>query len=134
MEFVESAGEDEPTFSSNQGDGLDRFVSLLIELRIDPAQLFTELIELNDQIVDQIRHLGDRQALLDMMAFNLGSKVSFDSKYGCQAGTIVKFNRKSVVVVADAGQQWRDPPHILSDVKDIENAQPEGGDSKKLLR
>lgn len=93
-----------------------------------------ELIELNDRVVDRIKQLEDRQALLDMMAFNLGSKVSFDSKYGRQVGTIVKFNRKSVVVVTDAGRQWRVPPHILSEVKDIENAQPEGGGRKKRLR
>lgn len=101
-------------------------------IEIDHLSL-DELIELNDRVVDRIKHLEDRQALLDMMTFNLGAKVSFDSKYGRQLGTIVKFNRKTVVVVTNEGRQWRVPPHFLSAVKDVNDSQSDSVQSKKRL-
>jgi len=102
-------------------------------MEIDHLSL-DELIDLNDRVVDRIKLLEDRQALLNMMAFNLGSKVSFDSKYGRQVGTIVKFNRKTVVVVTDEGRQWKVSPHFLSAVKDIDDTPSERGQAQKRLR
>ena len=54
-----------------------------------------------------------------MMAFNIGTQVSFDSaKHGRVFGTITKFNRKSVSVLTEAGRQWNVPPHLLTRIKD----------------
>ena len=39
-----------------------------------------ELIDLNDRVVERIKQLEDEQALRAMMAFNVGSRVSFDSQ------------------------------------------------------
>jgi hypothetical protein len=42
------------------------------------------------------------------MAFNIGSRVSFDSGQGGRLlGTLLKFNRKTVTVVTDNGQKWK---------------------------
>lgn len=92
-----------------------------------------ELIDLNDRVVERIKQLEDEQALRAMMAFNIGSRVSFDSQYGRQVGTVVKFNRKTVVVLTE-DRKWKVPPHLLSPVKDINNAQPGKSGSLKRLK
>ena len=88
-------------------------------MNIDIDQLtFDELVALNNRIVERIQFLEHTQAHLDMIAFNLGARISFDSQYGRQLGTLVKFNRKTVTVVGDDGRQWRISPQLLSIVKD----------------
>lgn len=96
-----------------------------------------ELIQLNHRIVERIKMLRDMQAHVDMMAFNLGARVSFDTQEGRVFGTLVKYNRKTVTVLTDDGRQWRVSPSLLSAVKDIDpqsatDNQP--ADSKKRLR
>ncbi len=55
----------------------------------------------------------------EMMALNIGAKVSFESRRdGPQLGTVVKFNRKTVSVVTDDGRHWVSGhfgPFFLSD-------------------
>lgn len=55
-----------------------------------------ELMALNHHIVERLKFLGSMQAHQDMMAFNLGACVSFDSggAEGHLLGTLLKFNRK----------------------------------------
>jgi hypothetical protein len=62
-----------------------------------------ELLQLNHRVVERLKMLEAMQAHVDMMAFNLGARVSFDSKYGRQLGTVVKYNRKTVTVLGDNG-------------------------------
>ncbi len=78
-----------------------------------------ELYALNDRVVERINHLEAIKARVDMMALNLGTRVTFDSKYGRQFGTVVKFNRKTVVVISEEGRQWRISPNLLTPVKDL---------------
>ena len=88
-------------------------------MSVDIDQLtIDELVALNHRIVERIKFLEHAQAHLDMMAFNRGARVSFDSQYGRQLGTLVKFNRKTVTVLGDDGRQWRISPQLLSKVKD----------------
>ena len=88
-------------------------------MSVDIDQLtIDELVALNHRIVERIKFLEHAQAHLDMMAFILGARVSFDSQYGRQLGTLVKFNRKTVTVLGDDGRQWRISPQLLSKVKD----------------
>ena len=88
-------------------------------MSVDIDQLtIDELVALNHRIVERIKFLEHAQAHLDIMAFNLGARVSFDSQYGRQLGTLVKFNRKTVTVLGDDGRQWRISPQLLSNVKD----------------
>lgn len=78
-----------------------------------------ELTALNRRIVERLKFLDSMQAHRDMMAFNLGARVSFDTPAGRQLGTLVKFNRKSVTVMTDGGQRWNVSPHLLAPVKDV---------------
>lgn len=91
-----------------------------MSLDIDIDTLSIEELEvLNHRIVERIKFLDGVQAHYDMMAFNIGAKVTFDSaRHGRQFGTLVKFNRKTVTVLTEAGQQWKVPPQLLTEVKD----------------
>jgi hypothetical protein len=96
-----------------------------------------ELVQLNHRVVERIKMLRAMQAHVDMMAFNLGARVSFDSQEGRLFGTLVKYNRKTVTVLTDDGRQWRVSPSLLSAVRDIDpesEADNPSSDSKKRLR
>ena len=96
-----------------------------------------ELVQLNHRVVERIKMLRAMQAHDDMMAFNLGARVSFDSQEGRLFGTLVKYNRKTVTVLTDDGRQWRVSPSLLSAVRDIDpesEADNPSSDSKKRLR
>ena len=83
-----------------------------------------ELVALNHRIVERLKFLDSLQAHRDMMAFNIGARVSFDSGRGERLlGTLLKFNRKTVTVVTDNGQKWNISPHLLSPVKDAKPTQ-----------
>ena len=83
-----------------------------------------ELVALNQRIVERLKFLDSMQAHKDMMAFNIGARVSFDSgQNGRLLGTLLKFNRKTVTVVTDNGQKWNISPHLLSPVKDAKPTQ-----------
>jgi hypothetical protein len=99
---------------------------------------YEELVQLNHRVVERLKMLEAMQAHVDMMAFNLGARVSFDSQFGRQFGTVVKYNRKTVTVLGDDARQWCVSPGLLSPVKDVEvttNAgQTKTGRKKKRLR
>ncbi len=78
-----------------------------------------ELITLNRRVVERLKFLQKARAHVDMMAFNLGAKVSFETDEGRRFGRLTKYNQKTVTVITDEGQQWRIPPHLMSAVKDI---------------
>ena len=78
-----------------------------------------ELVELNDRVIDRLKYLDTVHAQQAMKALNIGSQVSFDSRRnGRVFGTVIKFNRKSVVVLTEDRAQWRVPPDILTPIKD----------------
>ena len=83
-----------------------------------------ELVTLNHRIVERLKFLDSMQAHKDMMAFNIGARVSFDSGRDERLlGTLLKFNRKTVTIVTDNGQKWNISPHLLSLVKDAKPTQ-----------
>jgi hypothetical protein len=83
---------------------------------------YEELVQLDRRIVERLKMLQAVKAHVDMMAFNLGARVRFDSQDGRQLGILVKYNRKTVTVLTDDGQQWRVSPSLLSPVKDAGEA------------
>ena len=64
---------------------------------------FEELLELNQRVVARLKMLESMQAHVEMMAFNIGARVSFEAQNGRLLGTLVKYNRKTVTVVTDNG-------------------------------
>lgn len=94
-----------------------------------------ELVALNHRIVERLKFLDHLKAHQDMMAFNIGNRVSFDSpQHGRQVGTLVKFNRKTVTVITDDGRQWNVSPNLLSPVKDVNAERASGLSGGKRLK
>ena len=70
-----------------------------------------ELIDLNNRVVARLKFLHQMRAHAHMLDFSIGEKVS------CQpegrpplTGIIAKYNRKTVTVIAENGQQWNVAP------------------------
>ena len=95
---------------------------------------FEQLLELNQRVVARLKIAHSMQAHVEMMAFNIGARVSFEAQNGRLLGTLVKYNRKTVTVVTDTGQRWNISPPLLSPVKDANPAQPTAPNKKKRLR
>ena len=50
-----------------------------------------------------------------MMEFSVGEKVRFNPPgRGEMVGVLVKYNRKTVTIVTDAGERWNVSPHLLT--------------------
>jgi len=74
-----------------------------------------ELVELNERVVERIKYLERIQVFEAMQAFNLGHRVTFDSRRdGRKAGVIAKFNQKSVTVLTDDGHRYNVAPGLLT--------------------
>jgi len=79
-----------------------------------------ELIKLNHKIVERLKFLETMHTHNEMMQFSPGEQVSFEPPgRGRQIGTLVKFNKKTVTVITEAGQKWNVSPHLLSKVNNV---------------
>ena len=73
-----------------------------------------ELIELNNRVVARLKFLSQMRAHAHMLDFSIGEKVSFQPDgQPLMHGIIAKYNRKSVTVITEKGQQWRVAPVFL---------------------
>lgn len=78
-----------------------------------------ELEELNHRVIERLKYLDTVMAQQAMMTLNLGTQVSFESSTrGRVFGNVIKFNRKTVVVLTEDRHQWRVPPDVLTPIKD----------------
>jgi len=73
-----------------------------------------ELIDLNNRVVARLKFLSQMRAHAHMLDFSIGEKVSFQPDgQPLMHGMIAKYNRKSVTVITENGQQWRVAPVFL---------------------
>ncbi len=74
-----------------------------------------ELVDLNRRIVERLRFLQQMRAHRQMLAFKIGDRVAFraDAR-GTVESMVTRYNRKSVTVITDDGQQWNVSPALLS--------------------
>ena len=94
---------------------------------------FEELLELNQRVMARLKMLESMQAHVEMTAFNIGKRVSFETQHGRLFGTLVKYNRKTVTVVTENRQRWNISPHLLSPAQNAGPLQPTAPDKKKRL-
>ncbi|PZN77112.1 MAG: hypothetical protein DM484_15270 [Candidatus Methylumidiphilus alinenensis] len=81
-----------------------------------------ELINLNRRIVERLRFLQQMRAHSAMLKFSVGDRVCFDTDgFRRVTGTLVRYNKKTVSVLADDGQRWNVSPSFLrpSEPRDI---------------
>ncbi len=76
-----------------------------------------ELIDLNNRVVARLKFLSQMRAHAHMLEFSIGERVSFQPDgHPALVGIIAKYNRKSVTVVTENGQQWNVAPVFLRKV------------------
>ena len=80
----------------------------------------TELIDLNNRVVERLRFLHQARAHSRMLEFSVGDRVSFQPE-GREPllGVLTRYNKKTVTVITDQGQRWNVTPGALRKVKDI---------------
>jgi len=73
-----------------------------------------ELRDLNHRIVARLRLMGEVRAHQAMLDFRIGDRVCFhpDGR-GHVEGMLTRYNRKTVTVITDDGQQWNVAPALL---------------------
>ncbi len=73
-----------------------------------------ELIDLNHRIVARLRFLNQMRAHSQMLDFRIGDRVTFQPDGRPPLfGIITRYNKKTVTVIADGGQQWNVAPGLL---------------------
>jgi hypothetical protein len=84
-------------------------------MRIDIDKLTeAELIDLNNRIVARLKVIADLRAHACMLDFRIGERVSFQPDgHPLLMGILTKYNRKSVTVITEHGQQWNVAPVFL---------------------
>jgi hypothetical protein len=90
-----------------------------------------ELIDLNHRVVERLRFLNQMRAHRAMLEFKIGDRVAFQSDgTPTVEGTLVRYNKKTVTVIADDGRRWSVSPGFLRnaatpDAKaDVKNVTP----------
>ena len=98
-------------------------------MKIDIDQLNeNELIDLNNRIVARLRFLNQMRAHSQMLDFRIGDRVTFQPEgRAALFGIVTRYNKKTVTVITDGGQQWNVAPGLLrkaGPVDDTESKNP----------
>jgi hypothetical protein len=74
-----------------------------------------ELIDLNHKIISRLRFLREMRSHAAMMDFRIGERVRFHPQGHAEiTGTLTRYNKKSVTVIAEDGMRWNVHPSFLS--------------------
>jgi len=84
-------------------------------MKIDIDKLSeSELIDLNNRIVERLRFLHQMRTHSQMLAFRIGDRVAFQPEGQPRlVGMLTRYNRKTVTVITDSGQRWNLSPVLL---------------------
>jgi hypothetical protein len=84
-------------------------------MKIDVDKLNeSELIDLNNRIIQRLRFLQQARAHTTMLEFSLGERVSFQPEGRSPIfGIVTRYNRKTVTVITDGGEHWNVVPSAL---------------------
>ena len=88
-------------------------------MRIEDLTL-EQLMDLNDAIVKRIKELRARETMQTLQQLRLGQQVHFDTREGRIFGTLIKINRKTVIVVSEDGRQWKVYVELVTGVRDVQ--------------
>ena len=77
-----------------------------------------ELIDLNHRVVARLRFLQQMHAHANMLDFSIGERLSFQPPGHPElTGIISRYNRKTVTIITENGQQWNVAPSFLRNSK-----------------
>ncbi len=87
--------------------------------RIDIDHLTeSELIDLNQRIVQRLRFISQAYAHKAMLQFRIGDRITFELENRVRVfGILTRYNKKSVTVITDDGQRWNVSPGLLRRVE-----------------
>lgn len=78
-----------------------------------------ELVDLNRRVVTRLNFLHEMRLHARMLDFSVGEKVSFQPDgHPVLFATIIKYNRKTVTLITEGGQQWNVAPTFLRKLTD----------------
>jgi len=84
-----------------------------------------ELIDLNNRVVARLEFLHQMRSRAHMFDFSIGQRVSFQpAGQPPLSGIIAKYNRKTVTVITENGQQWRVAPVFLRKAAPSASSEP----------
>jgi hypothetical protein len=73
-----------------------------------------QLVDLYNRVGARLNFLQQMRAHSHMLDFSIGERIAFQPKgQPMLHGVIVKYNRKTVTVITDAGMQWTVAPVFL---------------------
>lgn len=76
-----------------------------------------QLVDLNHRVVARLKFLQQARSHQAMLDFRIGERVSFQPDGRAAVfGMLTRYNRKSVTVITDEGQQWNVAPQMLRKV------------------
>lgn len=82
-----------------------------------------ELIDLNRRIVQRLRFLSQMRAHVQMLEFKVGDRVSFQPEGRPPlVGLLTRYNKKTVTVITETGEQWNVSPSLLHKVEPAGNS------------
>lgn len=94
-----------------------------------------QLIDLNHRVVARLKFLREMRAHAHMLDFSIGQKVSFQPDgHPVLNGIISKYNRKTVTVITDNGQQWNVSPHYLRQAEASSASMVDGANAVSISR
>ena len=93
-------------------------------MKIDIDKLTeAELVDLNHRVVACLKMLNEMRAHSQMLEFKIGDRVSFQREgQSTIAGMLTRYNRKTITIITDDGQQWNVSPILLRRVVAREGA------------
>ena len=102
-------------------------------MKIDIDKLTeTELVDLNNRIVERLRFLTHMRAHAQMLEFKIGDRVLFQpADHPIVVGMLTRYNKKTVTVITDGGQRWNVAPAVL---RRPEQARSADGDVPNVIR
>ena len=75
-----------------------------------------ELVELNREVVRQIKSQRNIEARMKRALFSAGDEVRWNGRRGPGEGKIVKVNRKKAIVEVNGFERWNIPLNMLEAV------------------
>ena len=83
---------------------------------LDPREVL-ELRRLRERLSHGVLHLEVCHGVLAITRFKIGDRVAFQpSGRGEVTGMLTRYNRKTVTVITDDGQQWNVSPRFIRKV------------------
>ena len=77
-----------------------------------------ELVELEQQVALRLRDLEAGRTPIEMRHFKVGESVSFEppgrQKQACK---VIRFYKRTVMILTESGQKWKVAPHLLKKIK-----------------